>query len=257
MGTLKMKSDRIENPIDQFRPGISFLTEEIRKVFNDDLVAFMLYGSILTRDYIRERSDINSLIILKRYDLDKIKTMSGIIRRAPLPRLVRPLLFTKDELKASMELFPLEFLDIGETHLVLTGEDCFSKNPVPVRNLRLLCERELRSRFHEMKDFFPGPAFNIRALNEFLINSFNPLLVIIKNILRIENRTLSGTRAEILQTAAEWLELNPYPFRQILLMKQGILKPGRTLALEIFRFLFTEVQKLLAVTDQWKVRGKK
>src|SRR5262249_33717493 len=65
-----------------------------------------------------------------------------------------PLFFTRSQLEKSIDVFPIEWLDIQERHLRIEGEDLFQTLEVPRTYLRLQCEHELRGKHIQLRQAY-------------------------------------------------------------------------------------------------------
>ena len=62
-----------------------------------------------------------------------------------------PLLFTKEELKRGVDVFPVEFLNIKHDYKILIGEDLLKDIQISKKNLRLQLEFEFRSKLIHLR----------------------------------------------------------------------------------------------------------
>ena len=143
------------------------LPEEVRKTlrsyvkdtasrFRSGLQAIVLYGSAVRGDYLPGRSNLNVMMVLTTLELEGLKQYAKIHRRWSAERIVVPLFFTESDLDTSRELFPLEYIEMQEHHVVLAGREPFAGRPVDLRRMAMQCEQEvhrnqlrLRQRFVE------------------------------------------------------------------------------------------------------------
>jgi hypothetical protein len=125
---------------------VSAFMDEALSAFPGDIVAYVLTGSAITADYTPGRSDINSVLVLKDMCPPCLDTLASMGRRFGKRGLRAPLIMTPEYIQSSLDVFPMELLDIKLIHATLYGPELFSDLCVSKPLLRLQCERELKSR---------------------------------------------------------------------------------------------------------------
>ena len=98
---------------------------QVQKLFGDALEAVILYGSAAGGEYVPGKSNINLLVLLTTQDTELLKQYAALHKRWQKEQIVVPLFLTQAELRSSLELFPLEYLEIREQHILLAGRDPF------------------------------------------------------------------------------------------------------------------------------------
>ena len=63
-----------------------------------------------------------------------------------------PRFFTTELMNQSSDVFPIEFLDIRTTHVILHGTDPLADLEIRRDHLRLQCERELREKLMRLRE---------------------------------------------------------------------------------------------------------
>lgn len=165
-------------------------TEQLKTKLGADLKAVFLYGSAAGAQYLKKHSDINILIIASSMDIDTLTKISAIKNR-PVHKGIALLVFTKEYLENSADIFPIEFLDIKESHVVLYGQDYLKNLKIDLINLKYQCEWELKSKLLQLEKFYIGSKGNKRALQLFLIKELPSFLTIFKNLLRLNGPDLN------------------------------------------------------------------
>ena len=100
-----------------------------RSVFGEKLVSLVLYGSYLKETFSPGVSDINVLVIVGENSESALRELgakgNGIMRR----NRITPLVLSRREFVTSSDVFPMEYLDIVETHKVLMGPELLRTLP--------------------------------------------------------------------------------------------------------------------------------
>jgi hypothetical protein len=109
--------------------------------------AVYLYGSALTPRF-DTTSDVNLLIVAGELSQARLDALARVIaqRSAAGGRRVTPLALTDEQIKGSVDVFPLEFHDLAARRALLWGQDVLGGLRVGDAHLRHQCESELRAK---------------------------------------------------------------------------------------------------------------
>jgi predicted nucleotidyltransferase len=110
----------------------------------DRLVGATLYGSAAGGEFLPAQSDVNVAFVFSAMGAGELEALRRIHRRWRRERVTRPLLVTREGLRRSLDVYPLEYLLIRERHVTLHGEDCFAGIEIERGALRRAVERVLR-----------------------------------------------------------------------------------------------------------------
>jgi predicted nucleotidyltransferase len=119
-----------ESPIDQLpeaiRQVLTRFTAAARDSFGQDLISLVLFGSA-AEGRLRAISDLNLLIILKRFDKARVDSFREPLRLAQVVAKASAMFLLESELAAAAEAFAVKFGDIARRHHVLYGDDVLAK----------------------------------------------------------------------------------------------------------------------------------
>jgi predicted nucleotidyltransferase len=105
---------------------IEKFAHEIQTLYGDDLVSLVLYGSAAGTDFVPDRSDLNFLVVLKCVTPEALRKAMPLVRAWHRQKIATPLFVDPEFLKNSLDVFPIEFLDMQEQHRVLAGHRYFA-----------------------------------------------------------------------------------------------------------------------------------
>jgi predicted nucleotidyltransferase len=225
-------------------------TREIRDLYEDDLLAVILYGSAVGPEFIPGVSDLNLLVLLKEVGPNQLAKAAKFMPRWRKSRL-SPLFLDPEYLESSVDVFPIEFLEMKERHRLLWGEDLLAGLEVPRENLRLQCEQELKGKWLQLRQGYLEAGGDARELRRLLIASLSPFAVVLSALLRLKGFAVPPKEfLEVLAQveAAFGLELDS--FRRVYQLKQGYASPGRGEVLALFVRYLEEVHRLAQAADQ-------
>ncbi len=103
-------------------------------------------GSAVTSDFSEKTSDINSLILLDEIHFDFFKFLAPLGKKFKSKGIAAPLVMTSLYINESLDVFPMEFLELKLIHKTAYGNDIVKDLEIDPKLLRLQCEREIKTR---------------------------------------------------------------------------------------------------------------
>jgi predicted nucleotidyltransferase len=223
---------------------------QVQKLFGETLEAVILYGSAAGGEHVPGKSNINLLILLAKQDMELLKQYATLHKRWQKEQIVVPLFFTAAELKSSLELFPLEYLEIQEQHALLAGRDPFPGLRIDGRNLRLQCEQELRGNLLRLRQRFVEGGASTEAITILLPLSLTALMPCLRGLLRAKGHPVERSADGVLQAVEKKFEIDAAAFHDVLKLKRGIIGPGPAEAPRLFERYVTALQALIEKTGR-------
>jgi hypothetical protein len=141
---------------------------ELHELLGGALVAVALTGEAAGPGYRPGRSPLELALVVDEVTADALRRLqpklSGWARR----RVVAPLLLDPRWLEGARDVFPIEFLELREHHVLLHGAlDPFAELPVSPQHLRLEVEKQLRGKLLHLWEAYletRGARRRLRAL---------------------------------------------------------------------------------------------
>ena len=127
------------------REPIRRYAERVRQHAGAKALSLTLYGSIARGAFDPLRQTATSVLVLAEIDLAALRNLAVEGHKFGKSAIAAPLVMTPAFIKASLDSFPLELLEIHQRHWVLFGEDHFDKLQFAEDDVRLQCERELKA----------------------------------------------------------------------------------------------------------------
>ena len=134
-------------PIDAM---LNEVVAEAREQCVDNLLSVVLFGSG-AEGRLRQNSDVNLILVLRRFERAQIDALRGSLRAAGAAIRLATMFILADELPLAASVFADKFADIKRRHKVLYGTDPFADLDVPraaviTRNRQSLLNAVLRLR---------------------------------------------------------------------------------------------------------------
>jgi len=229
---------------------------EVTEIFGSTLQALILYGSAARGDFLPGRSNLNLLLVLSDHNVQALKQYGNMHRRWNRERIVVPLILTLDELRRSLDVFPLEYFEIKEHHVVLAGRDPFPELDVPTRNLALQCEQELRRNLLRLRQRFVEGAGKPEAAAILLPLSLTALLPCLRGLFRLLGYPVPVLAEALLKDCGERLGVDVTALQDVLNLKRGLITPGPVELPRLFERYSSAIQTLIEKVDELKMKGK-
>jgi len=184
----------------------------------------VLYGSRATDDMISKTSDYNVLVVLDDVTTDVLKAMGTPVRRWVARGNPPPLVFSRDRLKKSFDVFPVEFSDILAARKVLYGEDPFAGAVVRDHHLRHECEYILKSLLLRLRQGYMAAGGSPRRLKNLMTGSVNSVVTVLRYVVRLLGGPATAKKTEVLDQASKTVGIDRGVLDTVLGIKQGTVK---------------------------------
>ena len=113
-----------------------------------------------------------------------------------------PLMFSEAEWHASADVFPIEYGDMRDSHVVLHGVDPFERLDIDWEHLRLQCEHELKSKQIKLREQYLLLSSEPAGLGALLTHSFPTFLTLFRAGLRLAGEVAPREPADHIRFAA-------------------------------------------------------
>ena len=156
--------------------------------FGDDLAAAVLFGSAADGQ-VRATSDVNLLLLLKRFTPQTADALRGPLRLAHAAIDLQVMFLLESELTQAADAFAVKFADIIARHRVLLGVDPFaslhtSRDAVLRRLRQVLLNQQLR-----MRERYMLLSLNEEQLAGAIADAAGPLRSAAASLAQLEGRS--------------------------------------------------------------------
>jgi predicted nucleotidyltransferase len=240
------KDSSLEKAIDSFK-------DDCHQTYGDDLVSVIIYGSAASGEYVAGHSDLNFLVVLRKADSSQLEKSFKFIGRWRKLDIVAPLILDQSYIRASTDVFPMEFLDMKENHKLVYGEDILSGLDISPNNLRLQCEQEIKGKMIRLRQIFLEVSGDPAKLHPVMVDSLSSMVVIMRNLLRLKGLTPPIKKEAVIGEVEINLGVSLKATREVYRWKRDKVKPPKGEVLELYRNYLSEVERLGEVVDRFKV----
>ena len=199
--------------------------ERCRKVYGDDLVSLVLYGSAADpSQHDKDFSDINVLCVLREITPLQLRAGEPLLlwlRRYDIPA---PLFITAEEIPLATDCYAIEFRDMQIRRRVLYGPDVVAGLTILESFHRVQVEYELRSKLLRLRRKAAEVYSDRKLLSRLLLDSASTFCVLIRHVLLIHSTHAPPGRRETLEAASRELGLEIQPFLNLLDVREKRIK---------------------------------
>jgi len=234
--------------IERFKP----FQDEILNSYKDNIHSITITGSALTEDFMPGKSDVNSAFVLTEMDLKFLELLATLGKRYRKKRIAAPLIMTPEYIMNSLDVFPLEFLNIKLLHKTIFGEDLFRNLAINRSDLRLQCERELKVRLIGLRQGYISCLGNSKMLMDMFIQSFSGYIPLFKGIILLLGKEPPVTNPDVMAVLEEVSGVNTSVFKTVLKQKKQKTKLMTEQLNTIFQDYYAAIEKLGDITDDIK-----
>jgi hypothetical protein len=206
--------------IDQFPPSIQDVITEfsnkLLKDLGDNTCAILVYGSAAGVNYIPGVSNINIAVIVKVLDFTVLNQSLSLVKWGRKHKIATPLFFTKEYILGALDVFPIEFSEIKQQHRVVFGEDIFKDLDIPVKDIRLLCEQQVKGKLLRLRQAYLDMGENSNHLKGFVLGTLNDLMPVFRQLIVLKGQKPDEKKEEMLKILAKTFSLDAGPFLAVL-----------------------------------------
>lgn len=229
------------------------ITEDYQRIFGNDLVSIALYGSGATGDYVPKKSDLNFLIVLTEEGINTLERAFKVVSKWRKRKVSIPLFLTKSYITSSLDTFPIEFLNMKMNHTLVFGEDVLANLSFEKGDLRVQCERELKSKLlHLRKGYLETSqrAVNMRLL---IAHSIPAFIAIFRALLYLKDIEVPAKREETVSRVCEEFDLDHGLFSALLSVKDKEKRLSKGEMDWLIQRYISEVRRLSLIVDKMDI----
>ncbi len=222
---------------------------DLKGIYGDGLLSVILYGSGARGDYVPGKSDINFLVVLAQEAPGDLEKALPFVPKWKKRAVAVPLFMTKALIVSSMDVYPVEFLNMKRHHEVVFGEDVLEGLVFDKKALRLQCERELKGKLMLLRSGFLSTEGRAEDLRRLMAASITAFLSVFIALLALKDREAPRERREIVTAAAEPYGIEPSPFLQCIDLREGKKDVSLAELKESYKSYTAQIEQLIATVD--------
>jgi hypothetical protein len=242
----------------RIEPSLAILTatrhwlQPVRTAMGSEFLAAYVHGSALNQGFDEHRSRVNVLVVSRSLNLDVLDAVREKLPEDRKPPHFHPLFVTQRQIEKSLDVFPIEWVDIQENHLLIEGHDVLGGIEVPRGNLRLQLEHDLRARLVALRQAYLANAKRPDELGAVLQAAASGFATLCRTLLRLRGESPPADTPKVIERVADLFGLSAEGLLAAHLVRYGEHRKGHEL-LAFYRKFLVEVERLVNAIDEMRV----
>lgn len=223
---------------------------ELLKIHQDNLLSIFVCGQAAGADYIHKVSNINLFIILEKLEFQDLQKSLKTVSKGINKKIAAPLFLTRKHIETSTDVFPIEFLEMKENHLLLYGEDLLKSIEINPANIRLFCEEQIKGKLIRIRQAYLEIGLKRKGIEALLKESLSSFTPIFRNLIRLKDKTPPLGKEQIYNQLCAEFGLDKDVFLAVLADSKNDEKIGAQKVEVFFERYIAQIQKLAIAVDQ-------
>jgi hypothetical protein len=227
--------------------------EPVRAALGGEFLAAYLTGSVLTQGFDPRHSHVNLLVVSRALDTGLLEKVARAIPGTRRPPHFEPLFLTRHQIEKSLDVFPIEWIEIQERRLLLEGEDVVAGLEVPRSNLRLQLEHELRGKHIRLRQALLASLRRPAELERVLRGAASSFAALFRTLLRLRGEVPPADSAHVIERVADIFRLDAAGLLVPHVLRYSGRTTQRATILPRYKKFLVEVDRLITAIDELRV----
>lgn len=220
----------------------------------EDILSLYVIGSVVTKDFHPKHSDINTLIVVKEVKVPLFDFIAILGKRYGKKRVRAPLIMTNDYINRSLEVFPVEFLEMKLIHQLVYGSDVLKDIRIEKADVRHQCEREFRGKLQHLCLGYIKAMGNRTALTDLFLGSLSGYFPVLRGLLFLYDQKIPREKGEVLFALERCLDIDLGVYRKLLEFRAADFYPPFDVLRDIFEKLYRILNTVIKKVDEFEIK---
>ena len=206
-------------------------------------------GGALNEGFDPDKRHVNVLVVIQDLPFARLDEIAASVPAPTKPPHIDPLFMTMLQVQRSLDVFPIEWIDLKERHWRLEGVDLFDTLEVPQTYLRLQIEQELRGKhLRLMQEYLTGAAHpeQLHAALARLASGFHTLF---RSLVRLSGEAPPPSLERVIERVAQIHGLDANALTGAHRLRAQRKHPGAEETRAIYRAFLAQVDQLVRAVD--------
>ena len=241
MGVTLTGLDRVVEPM---REPIRQYADLVCGLAGANAKALTLFGAIAAGSFDTARHTVHNVLVLEKVDLAILRRLAEHGAKLGKARIAAPLIMTPEYVKASLDTFPLEFIEIKLRHVTIFGEEYFDGLEFDDGHVRLQCERELKTILIGLRQGLLAAAGRRKVISAIEVDVGEGLMRTLRGLLWLKGKKEGMPALRVLS------EIEQITERKLPGLRTA-LDPSAQHGWNEFETLYRNVETLGQIADAW------
>lgn len=225
------------------------LTGDYQRVFGSDLVSLIIYGSAAGGFYVKGKSDINLLVVLSPEAVNRLEDALEIVEYWRKRRVAVPWVMTKAFIANSLDCYPIEFLNMQNSHVLIHGEDVLEGLKFKPEDVRLQIEKELKGKLVLLRQGYLETEGRARQLRQLIGRSIMAFITVFNALIYLKQASIPQRRRDTIKEAARLITFDADVFLACVDIREGVDKFSGEEIADIFKKYLRAVENMCNIVD--------
>ena len=221
----------------------------VREQLADKFLSAYITGGALNDGFDPERRHVNVLVVAEELPIGRLEALAAKVPQTKKAPHIDPLFMTHQQIQRSLDVFPIEWLDVQERHYTLDGVDLFTTLDVPQTYLRLQIEQELRGKYLRLTQGFLTGAAHAEHLHGTLARLASGFHTLFRALIRLREEVPPVSLERTIARVAEIYDLDAEALSGAHRMRGQRRHPGVDETRAVYRAFLTQIERLTSAVD--------
>lgn len=210
-------------------------------------------GGALSEGFDPLQRHINVLVVTRELPFSQLDLIAQAVPAATKPPHIDPLFMTMHQVQRSLDVFPIEWLDLKDRHWKLEGVDLFDSLEVPQTYLRLQVEQELRGKHLRLAQEYLTGAASPERLHAALSRLASGFHTLFRSLIRLHGEVPPSSLERVVERVAELYALDAQALLGAHRMRSTRKNPGAAVTRDTYKAFLAQVDQLTSAVDALRV----
>jgi hypothetical protein len=222
--------------------------EEVMQCCPEKVHSVYVTGSAVTPDFRESTSDVNSLIVLNDLHFEFFKFLAPLGKKFKSQRIAAPLVMTPSYIRDSLDVFPIEFLELRLIHKTALGPDIVQDLEIDPVLLRLQCEREIKTRIIGLWNGYISSTGETDMIAHLLYRSIKGCMPLFRSIVFLLGKQPPIKKMDVIDAINENTGIDKDVLIKALLLKESPIK-NREELLSLFERYYGNLETVAGIVN--------
>jgi len=225
-------------------------SEMMKGLYGAELLSLYLFGEDAVEAVGQGVRPPKILAIMETVGPAELKKYAGVHKKWAGRGIAAPLMLTLDMLDSSTDIFPIEFLEMKESHRLLHGRDVLPGLEIGLENLRRQCEEQVKGKLIHLCQGYMEAGGDKDGLARLVALSIEPFTEAMRNVLRLMGKEPPVNKEKVISEFCRETGLAEAPFMDALRLRREGGKPSIDELDSLFARYLEQVRLLAEKVDK-------
>ena len=222
--------------------------EEVMQCCPEKVHSVYVTGSAVTPDFRESTSDVNSLIVLNDLHFEFFKFLAPLGKKFKSKGVAAPLVMTPSYIQDSLDVFPMEFLELRLIHKTALGPDIVQDLEIDPVLLRLQCEREIKTRLIGLWNGYISSTGETDMIAHLLYRSIKGCMPLFRSLVFLLGKQPPIRKMDVIGAISENISIDKDVLIKALLLKESPIK-NREELLSLFERYYGNLETVAGMVN--------